>query len=46
MKRQEIAEKIIGIVTDQLGIEDKNKTQITESARFIGDLRADSLDNA
>lgn len=46
MKRHEIAKRIIDTVAVQLGIEDKNKTQITESTRFVEDLRTDSLDNA
>ncbi len=38
----EVAEKVKSIIAEHLGIEDMEK--ITESAKFIDDLGADSLD--
>ena len=41
MNRQEIEEKVIDIVIEQLGID---KALITSGASFANDLNADSLD--
>jgi len=41
MTREEIAKKIKAITSEQLGIDD---SQITEDAKFVEDLGADSLD--
>ena len=41
MTREEITEKIKAITSEQLGIDD---SQITEDAKFVEDLGADSLD--
>ena len=37
----EVAEKVKGIIVEQLGVEEK---QVTSEASFIDDLGADSLD--
>lgn len=39
--RQEIEEKVIQIVSDQLGVD---KSEITSETSFVNDLNADSLD--
>lgn len=36
-----IAEKVIGIVSDQMGVE---RDQVNENTSFVNDLGADSLD--
>ena len=44
MADQDIQERAVGIIMDQLGIE--NRDQVTPEARFVEDLNADSLDVA
>ncbi|MCM8761786.1 MAG: acyl carrier protein [Candidatus Omnitrophica bacterium] len=41
MERSEIFEKVKGIISEKLGV---SEGEITESASFIDDLGADSLD--
>jgi len=41
MERQEILEKVIEIVSEQMGVE---KDDVTAETSFINDLNADSLD--
>jgi len=41
MERSEIFEKVKGIISEKLGV---SASEITESASFIDDLGADSLD--
>ncbi len=41
MSEKSISEKVIDIIVEQLGV---NPEQVTESASFIEDLGADSLD--
>jgi acyl carrier protein len=41
MDREELYEKIKGVVVDQLGVEEDD---ISEDASFVDDLGADSLD--
>ena len=41
MPEKSISEKVIDIIVEQLGV---NPEQVTESASFIEDLGADSLD--
>ena len=40
-EKSEIAEKVIGIITDKLGVE---TSEVTNEASFTNDLGADSLD--
>ncbi|MEL7145237.1 MAG: acyl carrier protein [Bacteroidota bacterium] len=40
-EKSEIAEKVIGIITDKLGVEN---SEVTNEASFTNDLGADSLD--
>lgn len=41
MKKEEILEKLKGIIVDQLGV---NAEDVTMEATFVDDLSADSLD--
>ncbi len=41
MKKEEILEKLRGIIVDQLGV---NAEDVTMEATFVDDLSADSLD--
>ena len=41
MEREEIVEKVKGIIVDKLGVE---PSEVTEDANFTNDLGADSLD--
>lgn len=41
MKKEEILEKLRGIIVDQLGV---NADDVTMEATFVDDLSADSLD--
>ncbi|MEO1236543.1 MAG: acyl carrier protein [Planctomycetota bacterium] len=41
MEKEEIKEKVVAIVAEQMGVE---KGEISESTNFVNDLNADSLD--
>ncbi|MBI4567632.1 MAG: acyl carrier protein [Planctomycetes bacterium] len=41
MERNEVRDKVVQIIHDQLGVE---REKITEDAKFMEDLKADSLD--
>ena len=41
MEKQEIQEKVVAIVAEQMGVD---KSEITPETNFVNDLNADSLD--